>query len=114
MMFGIKLHSDPCAQGSDGMIGNQLVEVKTITPGKGKNFVVIKRAANFALLVIVRISRDFQFAARMVDRSLLKKGPGKIVRLHWDSILEGAGKYTVEANRAFPFQKPSAKKMSPA
>jgi hypothetical protein len=35
IMFGIKRH-DPMTQGSDGYLGRDLVEVKTITPDKKK------------------------------------------------------------------------------
>ena len=88
IMFGIKRH-DPMTQGSDGMLGKDFVEVKTITPDKGSDGVRLKRAGNFGKLVVVKISDDFQFAARMVDRRLLGKGNGKWATLSWDAMIAG-------------------------
>ena len=58
------------------MLGNDFVEVKTITPDKRGAGVRLKRAGNVGKLVVVKISDDFQFAAQMVDRRLAKaSGP---------------------------------------
>ena len=46
------------------MLGNDFVEVKTITPDKRGAGVRLKRAGNFGKLVVVKISDEFQFAAR--------------------------------------------------
>lgn len=84
MQYGIVRHR-PNAQGSDGRLGNDFVEVKTITPEKGRNKVCVKRSGNFSKLVIVKISADFEFEARMIDRRSLKKGSGKLVNVSWTS-----------------------------
>src|SRR4051794_21561767 len=39
IMFGIALHDDPHLKGSDGTLGKDLVEVKTITPAKKHDIV---------------------------------------------------------------------------
>lgn len=107
IMFGIKRHN-PMTQGSDGMLGNDFVEVKTITPDKGGDGVRLKRAGNFGKLVVVKISDDFQFAARMVDRRLLGKGKGKWATLSWDAMI--AGEPNQEMHRDFPLKKVAAKR----
>jgi hypothetical protein len=107
IMFGIKRH-DPMTQGSDGMLGKDFVEVKTITPDKGSDGVRLKRAGNFGKLVVVKISDDFQFAARMVDRRLLGKGNGKWATLSWDAMI--AGEPNKEIHRNFPLKKVAAKR----
>ena len=88
IMFGIKRHN-PMTPGSDGKLGNDLIEVKTITPDKRKQAVQVKRTGNFEKLVVVKISDDFQFAARMVDRRILKEGDGKWLKLSWEAMVVG-------------------------
>lgn len=80
--FGVVRHR-PGTQGSDGRIGNDWVEVKTISPEKLNEVVEVKRAGNFNKLLVVKISEDFEFEARMIDRKLLRKGNGKRARLQW-------------------------------
>ncbi len=106
IMFGIKRH-EPMRQGSDGKLGDEYVEVKTITPDKCKDVVRVKRAGNFGKLVVVKISDDFQFGARMVDRNLLNKGVGMYARLSWDAMI--AGEPDQELHRSFPFKKVAPK-----
>ena len=84
--FGIKRHK-PMTQGSDGRLGNDYLEVKTISPEKGSNQVQVKHAGNFNKLVVVKIGEDFQFDARMIDRSTLKKD-GKLLKTNWDPSKE--------------------------
>ena len=80
--FGVKRHR-PMTQGSDGKIGNDFVEVKTISPEKSAQKVQVKRAGNFSKLLIVKISVGFEFAARIVERRELGKGSGKFARMSW-------------------------------
>ena len=107
IMFGIKRHN-PMTQGSDGLLGNDFVEVKTITPDKRRDGVRLKRAGNFGKLVVVKISDDFQFAARMVDRRLLGKGKGKWATLSWDAMI--AGEPNQEMHKNFPVKKVAPKR----
>jgi hypothetical protein len=82
--FGIKRHR-PMAQGSDGRLGNDLVEIKTISPGKSSDVVLVKRAGNFNKLLIVKISESFEFSAKMIDRGSLGKGQGKLIKAKWEA-----------------------------
>lgn len=83
--YGIKRHK-PSTQGSDGKLGNDFVEVKTISPEKGQAKAQVKRSGNFNKLLIVRISKDFQFESRMIDRKALKRGSGKHAKINWDGV----------------------------
>jgi hypothetical protein len=107
IMFGLKRH-EPMTQGSDGMLGNDFVEVKTITPDKKNDTVQVKRTGNFSKLVVVKISDDFQFAARMVDRAVLSKGKGGYATLSWDSMV--ANEKEQELHRNFPMKKAAPQK----
>lgn len=80
--FGLKRHR-PHSQGSDGKIGNDFVEVKTISPEKGGRVVHVKRAGNFSKLLIVKIDEQFGFQARLINRKALGKGNGKRARFNW-------------------------------
>lgn len=105
--FGIKRHN-PMTRGSDGLLGNDFVEVKTITPDKRKDGVRLKRAGNFSKLVVVKISDDFQFAARMVDRQILGKGRGKWAMLSWKTMI--TGEQDQEMHRSFPIKNVAPKR----
>lgn len=80
--YGIKRHK-PFTQGSDGKLGNDFVEIKTISPLKSNNTVLVKRAGNFSKLLVVKISDDFEFKAKMLDRKSLRKGSGKHIKAKW-------------------------------
>ena len=80
---GVQRHR-PGTQGSDGRIGNDWVEIKTISPEKGSNNVEVKRAGNFNKLIIVKISEDFEFESKVISRKSLGKGSGKKARYSWD------------------------------
>lgn len=83
--FGIKRHR-PMAQGSDGKLGNDFVEIKTISPEKRVGKVHVKRAGNFSKLLVVKITGDFKFEAKMIDRRALKKGNGKHAAVSWGNM----------------------------
>ena len=80
--YGIQRHR-PHAPGSDGRMGDDFVEVKTISPEKGDGRVLVKRAGNFSKLAVVRISPDWQFESRLIDRKSLGKGSGKHAKVNW-------------------------------
>lgn len=80
--YAIKRHK-PHTPGSDGKLGNDFVEVKTISPEKGTAEVHVKRAGNFNKLVVVKISDDFQFESRMLDRRHIAKGEGTHAKVEW-------------------------------
>lgn len=77
--FGLRRHRTHEA-GSDGTIAGKLVEVKTISPEKAGDVVLVKSQGDFEQLLIVRISRDFQFQGKLFDRSDLKGASGKFLR----------------------------------
>lgn len=81
--FGLKRHRAH-TQGSDGKLGNDFVEVKTISPEKTASKVHVKRAGNFNKLLVVKIAEDFSFDAKMIDRRDLGKGKGKLARVSWE------------------------------
>lgn len=84
--FGIALSRDG-TQGHDGKLGDEFVEIKTISPHKRCPFVRVKRAGNFSMLAVVRIRSDEQFEARLVKRSALAKGNGgRYLVLTWSQI----------------------------
>lgn len=83
--YGLKRHA-PGTQGSDGRLGNDWIEVKTISPEKNKAKIQVKRAGNFNKLLVVRISECYEFEARLIDRKRLAKGTGKVASLSWSSL----------------------------
>ncbi len=83
--YEVKRHK-PNTPGSDGKLGNDYVEVKTISPEKNSLEVQVKRAGNFSKLLVVKISEDFQFDARMLDRKKMSKGEGTHAKVAWTSI----------------------------
>jgi hypothetical protein len=81
--FGIERHK-PNTPGSDGKIGNDFVEIKTITPDKREKKVEVKRKGNFNKLIIVKINHFFEFDAQMIDRKDIPKGNGgKVATVSW-------------------------------
>lgn len=82
--YGLKRHRVH-APGADGRIGNDFVEVKTLSPGRAGDVVEVKRAGNFSKVFLVKISESFQFEARAIDRKRIKKGPGPKARIRWDA-----------------------------
>lgn len=77
--FGLCRHGSR-KEGSDGMIAGKLVEVKTISPEKANDHVIVKSQGDFEQLLIVRIDKDFQFTGKIFNRSELKGGSGKFLR----------------------------------
>ena len=68
--FGLRRHGTHQA-GSDGTIDGKLVEVKTISPEKISDQVIVKSQGNFEQLLIVRIDENFEFAGKPIDRDEL-------------------------------------------
>ena len=86
-MFGIARHT-PGTKGSDGRLGNDWIEIKTISPEKANESTQVKRAGNFNKLLVVKISEFFEFEAKMLDRKTLGKGKGKHIKIRWQSEKE--------------------------
>jgi hypothetical protein len=85
LAFGIK-RNKPGAPGSDGRLGNDFIEIKTISPEKKDLKVHVKRQGNFNKLLVVRITEDFMFEARILDRKKMAKGEGKLASVSWFSM----------------------------
>ena len=83
--YGIRLHQN-FAKGSDGRLGNDFVEIKTITPFKKKSTKIVNLNGNFSKLLIVKIDEDFQVSGRMIDRKKLPKRTGRLLRLNWETL----------------------------
>lgn len=79
VQFGLRRHETHRA-GSDGTIAGRLVEVKTISPEKASDHVLVKRQGNFEQLLIVRIDQDFEFQGKLFDRSELTDNAGKFLK----------------------------------
>jgi len=77
--FGLRRHGSRKA-GSDGTIADRLVEVKTISPEKINDRVLVKRQGNFQQLLIIRIDRHFQFQGKLFDRRELKGAAGRFLK----------------------------------
>jgi hypothetical protein len=80
--YGIKRHK-PNTKGSDGKLGNDFIEVKTISPEKNNDQVKVKRAGNFNKLLIIKINKDFTFKGLLIARKDLSKGEGKYATASW-------------------------------
>lgn len=83
--YGIRLHKD-YAQGSDGLLGDDFVEVKTITPFKKSDSVEVKLSGHFSKLLVVNISQNFEVAGRLVDRKKLPTRNKKRLRIGWGAL----------------------------
>jgi hypothetical protein len=77
--FGLRRHGTHHA-GSDGTIEGKLVEVKTISPEKKHDHVMVKSQGDFEKLLIIRINQNFEFQGKLFDRSELKGSAGKYLK----------------------------------
>ena len=84
--YGIKLHRN-YAQGSDGRLGNDYVEIKTITPFSRSDRVSISLAGHFSKLFLVKITETFEISGRLIKRADLPKPKGKNVVLRWHDVV---------------------------
>lgn len=83
--YGLKLHRN-YAQGSDGRIGNDFVEVKTITPFKSNDTVVLNLKRNFNKVLIVKVDADFVVRGKLISRKTLPKVKGDTLQLDWNDF----------------------------
>lgn len=86
--FGVLLSRDE-VQGHDGRLGDELVEIKTITPHKVRSFARVKRKGNFSVLAVVRVDEQLRFDARLIRRDrFLSEGKGTYATLSWSRACE--------------------------
>lgn len=77
--FNLRRHATHHA-GSDGTIHGKLVEVKTISPEKSSDQVLVRRQGAFEQLLIVRIDKDFKFKGKIFNRDQLNGVTGKYLK----------------------------------
>ncbi len=80
--YGIKRHA-MYNEGSDGKLGKEVVEIKTISPFKSTISVMVKKAGDFTKLLLVKIDEDFEFHSKLFDRTELKSGGAKFAIAKW-------------------------------
>ncbi|MDD9718844.1 hypothetical protein PVW48_18955 [Dinoroseobacter sp. PD6] len=84
--YGIKLHRN-YAQGSDGKLGNEFVEIKTLSPARNDDQASVRlENRHFSKLLVVRILPDFSVSGRMIDRCDLPRRGGKALRIRWSNM----------------------------
>lgn len=84
-VFGVRRHR-MYAKGSDGRLGDDFVEVKTITPFKGNDVVVFRTDAHFSKVLIVRIDANFIVSGRLIARRDLPVFGGKKFTISWATV----------------------------
>ena len=85
IMYGIKLHKNN-AEGSDGRLGNDFIEIKTISPANNKEQTSVRLDRHFNKLLLVKISTDFEVSGRLVERQNLPRRTGKNLRSSWENM----------------------------
>jgi len=83
--YGISLHRQ-YAQGSDGKLGRDFVEIKTITPFKKVDKVTVNLDRHFSKLLIVKIDDSFQVSGRMLARKDLPATRSRQLEVHWNGL----------------------------
>ena len=84
LTLGITLHRN-FAKGSDGRLGNDFIEVKTITPLNKKHKITINLNGHFSKVFVVKIDQDFHISGNLIDRKTLPRGR-KSVCISWDDL----------------------------
>ena len=79
--YGIERHK-PHTKGSDGKLGNDFIEIKTISPEKSGGQVRVKRAGNFNKLLVIKISEEFEFEGRFIVKRRRSLCEGFLVGSH--------------------------------
>ncbi len=85
---GIDLHRN-YAMGSDGRLGDDFVEIKTITPFKKNDAVVVRLDRHFSKLFVVKINEEFEISGKLVDRKTLVNGipkGTKRLKICWNDL----------------------------
>jgi hypothetical protein len=90
VVHGIELNRRN-AVGSDGRLGDDFVEIKTITPFKNKQAVHVRMDRNFNKLLVVRVLHDFSVQGVLVSRSDLPKSYSTEIMLEWEFLERLAG-----------------------
>ena len=90
MVWGVRLHRKPDTSGSDGRLGRDWVEIKTIGPKSSTDRVQVKLSGNFNKLLVVKIIEggtrfpgDFHVTSRLVCRRDLTSASRGNAGLAW-------------------------------
>ncbi len=84
-----RLHVNCSAQGSDGKLGDDFIEIKTLGPrNKTGRVVVALENRNFSKLLVVKIRHDFSFKGCLVPRKALTTATTRKAGLAWSRALE--------------------------
>jgi hypothetical protein len=89
IVHGIALHRFS-AEGSDGRLGDDFVEIKTISPFKSWKVVNLRMDRHFSKLLAVRVMQDFSVQGVMVSRSALPKPDSPEMILEWEFLRQVA------------------------
>lgn len=82
IMYGIRLYK-PCAQGADGRLENNHIEIKTISPMSRSDMKYVKRDGIWNYILLVKIDEEFGVRGSLRKRSEFP-GRGKEVKIRWD------------------------------
>lgn len=91
MVWGIRLHQKPNAQGSDGKLGTAFVEIKSIGPRNTTDRVRVKLSGHFSQLLVVKIENGefedsvggFRISGRLIDRRDLTTAKSGYAAIKW-------------------------------
>lgn len=83
--LGLKLHRN-YTPGSDGRLGDDFVEVKTITPFKANDVVTVKASGNFNKLFVVNVNEEFELSYRLIARRELPMPKGGLNQISWANM----------------------------
>jgi len=83
--YGIRLNKT-YAEGADGRLGDDHIEIKTITPFKNRDEVLVKLSGNWSKLLVVKINKEFEVSGRMISRKALPHRKGKVLRVKWSDL----------------------------
>ena len=95
VVWGVRLNRKSDAQGSDGRLGNDHIEIKTIGPGSKRNRVEVKLSGNFSKLLVVKLAfspnqtsfdvfESLMSTSRMIDRSEFKNTSSGKLTVSWE------------------------------
>lgn len=85
IVHGIALHRFN-AQGSDGRLGDDFVEIKTISPFKKRKLVNLRMDRHFSKILVVQVMQDFSLQGVLVSRSVLPKPYLPKMILEWEIL----------------------------
>jgi len=99
LKFGVKRHA-AYQSGSDGILGGEAVEIKTLAPTRRRgDSVQVKSAGDFTRLIVVKISESLEFEAKIIDRTAMRCTQSTILRTRWSDHDIDSKDPTLDSNR---------------